>query len=201
MVFTMFRFVSIFVFGLMAVSAPVSAQDLPAAQSRANSVVQASGDTQRTDVTHDALRLTPDKSEIIDMPRNIGRVIIGNDSHINVLVDTPRRIVVVPHEPGATHFSVLDERGNNMMVRHVIVASPKSDYVRIRRNCGSAGAGCEPTSVYYCPDMCHSISVGGNPSGGAGPATISGGGVGGNGTNIGNLPPVSGTQFTVPDGQ
>ncbi|MBK7361953.1 MAG: hypothetical protein IPJ01_06550 [Micavibrio sp.] len=42
------------------------------------------------------------------------------------------------------------------MQRHVIVASPKEKYVRIRKSCASS-KGCQPTQVYYCPDMCHEI--------------------------------------------
>ena len=45
------------------------------------------------------------------------------------------------------------------MQRHVIVASPKQDYVRIKRTCQDEE--CQSTSVFYCPDMCHEIGLGG----------------------------------------
>lgn len=47
------------------------------------------------------------------------------------------------------------------MQRHVIVASPKEKYMRIRRSCaGSDDDTCQSTSVFYCPDMCHEIIMG-----------------------------------------
>lgn len=65
------------------------------------------------------------------------------------------------------------------MQRHVIVASPQEKYVRIRRSCASGEDGCQATSMFYCPDMCHEVQVNpetevqelpeaANPSGGGG---------------------------------
>lgn len=106
--------------------------------------------------THPALHMSPDKSELIRLPRAATSVVIGNPAHIAVLLDTPRLAVVVPRQPGATYFSVLDEDGDVIMQRHVLVAAPKKNYVRIRRSCGNS-EDCRPTSVYFCPDMCHEI--------------------------------------------
>lgn len=113
--------------------------------------------------THPALRLTPDKSELVRLDREASSVIVGNPAHATVMLDTPRLAVVIPREAGATYFTALDKAGNVIMQRHVIVAAPKKNYIRVRRNCnaaGSAGNGrtCEPTSVYFCPDMCHEIT-------------------------------------------
>lgn len=108
-------------------------------------------------ITHPPLRLTPDKSEIIRIPRAVGSVIIGNPTHLNILVDSTNMLVAVPRAPGASFFTVLDERGDIIMQRHVIVAAPTEKYVRIRRTCGENE--CQETSVYYCPDMCHEILI------------------------------------------
>lgn len=109
--------------------------------------------------THDALELTPDKSELIYLDEDVGSIIIGNPTHINVMADTSRSIVVVPRKPGATHFVILGKNGQVMMQRHVIVAAPTKDYVRIKRVCNDGGKTCEETSVFYCPDTCHEIGL------------------------------------------
>ncbi|MFA5593616.1 MAG: pilus assembly protein N-terminal domain-containing protein [Micavibrio sp.] len=115
--------------------------------------------------THPVLNLMPDKSELVRLDREASSVIVGNPSHIAVLLDSPRLAVVVPRASGATHFTILDKDGNVIMQRHAVVAAPKKNYVRIRRSCNATQGGnsrtnrdCQPTSVYFCPDMCHEIS-------------------------------------------
>ncbi len=109
--------------------------------------------------THPELRLTPDKSELIKLDKKAGSIIIGNPNHINILADSTTQLIVVPRVPGASYFTILDEDGNLLMQRHVIVAAPKEHYLRVRRNCSSKSGACAPKSVYYCPDMCHEITL------------------------------------------
>ncbi|NCC21508.1 MAG: hypothetical protein EOM26_03490 [Alphaproteobacteria bacterium] len=109
--------------------------------------------------THPPLRLTPDKSELVRLNADAASIIVGNPAHANVLLDSTRLLVVVPRTPGATHFTVLDAQGQVIMQRHVIVASPKERYIRLRRTCSMGGENCAQTSVYYCPDMCHEIAL------------------------------------------
>ena len=111
--------------------------------------------------THPALKLSPDKSELVRLDREASSVIVGNPEQVAVMLDTPRLAVVIPRAAGATYFTVLDKDGNVIMQRHVIVASPKKNYVRVRRSCANAaeGADCQPTSVYFCPDMCHEVNT------------------------------------------
>jgi len=109
--------------------------------------------------THPALKLTPDKSEIITLNNDAASIIIGNSKHLNIMTDSSKRLVIIPRAPGASHFTVLGHDGTIVMQRHVIVASPQKDYLRIRRNCAGAGDDCAPTSVYYCPDGCHEVSI------------------------------------------
>lgn len=109
--------------------------------------------------THPMLRLTPDKSELVTLDRNAISVIVGNPAHLSVLLDTPNTLVLVPRAPGATHFTVLDATGDVVMQRHVVVAAPKKNYVRVRRSCANGGEGCRATSVYFCPDICHEIDT------------------------------------------
>ena len=113
--------------------------------------------------SHPPLKLTPDKSELVRLTTEASSVIVGNPEHITVLLDTPKLAVVVPRKAGATYFTVLDKDQNVIMQRHVIVSSPQKNYVRIRRSCGAApkDSPCQPTSVYFCPDMCHEIGASG----------------------------------------
>lgn len=111
------------------------------------------------DATHPAIRLTPDRSELVRLDTEAGTVVVGNPAHLSVLIDTSKTLVLVPKMPGATHFTVLDGKGNLIMQRHVIVASPKEHYVRVRRSCAGASGDCKDTSVYYCPDMCHQVAI------------------------------------------
>ncbi|MGH1457113.1 MAG: pilus assembly protein N-terminal domain-containing protein [Alphaproteobacteria bacterium] len=107
--------------------------------------------------THPTVNLTPDKSELIHIEEEIGSIIIGSPAHINVLADSAHTLVIVPRKPGATHFSVLDKKGKILMQRHVIVAAPTEDYLRVKRTC--TDKDCEDTSIYYCPDMCHQVET------------------------------------------
>lgn len=111
--------------------------------------------------THPPVRLTPDKSELIRLDRKASTVLVGAPAHLNILPEGPNTLVLIPRAPGATYFTVLDEENKVIMQRHVIVASPKEKYVRIRKSCASS-KGCQPTQVYYCPDMCHEIILNDN---------------------------------------
>lgn len=145
--------------GLMALFCMAS----PAAQAQdllpPTSTTGAKGDTVLA--THPILRLTPEKSELLRLDRNAVSVVVGNPTHLSILMDTPKMLVLVPRAPGATHFTVLDQQGEVIMQRHVIIAAPKKNYIRIRRSCANAAddSGCQATSVYFCPDMCHEVDV------------------------------------------
>ncbi len=112
-------------------------------------------------VTHQPLRLTPDKSELIRLDEEAGSVILGNPEHATILAESATLLVVVPKKPGATYFTILSKDGSIVMQRHVIVGSPKENYVRVRKSCigtkAAADDSCNDTNVYYCPDMCHNI--------------------------------------------
>jgi hypothetical protein len=135
------------------------------AQQTSQGLMPASGATVSIDSsftaneqTHPPLRLTPDKSHIIELDKHISRVIIGNDVHLNLFMDTTSRVVAVPRSPGATHFTLIGADGSIVMQRHVVVASPQEKYVRVRETCMS-GSTCEPVRMFYCPGMCHEISI------------------------------------------
>lgn len=108
-------------------------------------------------MTHPILSLTPDRSEMIKLNSEAASVIVGNPNHVSVMLDTPDTLIVVPRAEGASHFTVLGKDGSILMQRHVIVGAAKDQYVRIRRSCNANDRDCKPTSVYFCPDMCHEV--------------------------------------------
>lgn len=110
------------------------------------------------DPTHPPLKITPDKSEIVRLDQDAGTVIVGNPNHISVLAENVRTLVLVAKNPGATYFTVLGKNGDVIMQRHVVVAKPGENYVRVRKACASSDDdNCQATQVFYCPDMCHEI--------------------------------------------
>jgi len=134
--------------------------DIPAGNANANA--DAASDAGLGEMTHPVLELTPDKSELVKLDQEAASVIVGNPNHVNVMLDTPDTLVVVPRAPGASYFSVVGKDGSIIMQRHVIVGggAHKENYVRIRRSCaGSSSTSCAETSVYYCPDTCHEVSL------------------------------------------
>ncbi len=150
----------------IAFSAPAYAQDggdiMPP---QATATSGASASLAPDDATHPPLRLTPDKSEMLRLSTDAASIVIGNESNVQILMDSPKRLIVVPREPGATFFTILDKEGGVIMQRHAIVASPKEKYLRIRRSCRTAGAACEETSIYYCPGICHDVKIQTNTNG------------------------------------
>lgn len=109
--------------------------------------------------THPPLKLTPDKSEILRLEKQAGSIIIGNPDNLSILADSAKTLVLVPKLPGATYVTILDTAGTVIMQRHIIVASPKERYIRIRKSCAGSGGDCQPTQVYFCPDSCHEVRV------------------------------------------
>ena len=127
---------------------------IPASAVPSDSLKSYEGET-----THAPMRLTPDKSELVRLDKNAASIIVGNPAHLSVLAESATTLVLVPRAPGATFMTVLDQNGDLIMARHVIVASPQKKYVRIRKSCSADAENCQNTQVYYCPDMCHEISI------------------------------------------
>lgn len=111
------------------------------------------------ETTEPILRLTPDKIHVIRLDRNAASVLVGNAKHLAAMTETPRQILLIPRAPGATEFRALDAHGKLIMARAVIVAAPQQDYVRVRRMCPKDDVKCQEYSVFYCPDMCHTVAT------------------------------------------
>ncbi len=139
------------------------------------------------------LRLTTNKDRIIRLDKDASSVIVNNPAHAVVMLDSPRLLIVMPRQPGATSFSVLDGDGNTILHKEIIVTNVQPQYVRIRRMCNGSDPTCVPNAYFYCPDGCYEVTAVGDasgnanitaPVGGAPPAPgsvpgVSGGGPGG----------------------
>ncbi len=132
----------------------------------ATSPVNNTDDGNAAEIT--PLRISPDKPEVIQLDREAVNILVGSEQHLRVVPDTNRTIVLIPKQPGSTYFKALDSEGKVIMQRHVIIGAPKSNYIRIRRACAGDDKDCKQYSIYYCPDMCHEVSVAGQ-EGGASP--------------------------------
>lgn len=155
---------------LLHSTVPAMAQEAVVDIIRADETPRLEKEYNAVSETHPPIRLTPDQSQIVRLDSPAGSVIIGNSAHLNILADSQNTLVLVPRAPGASHFTVLDRHSAIIMQRHVIVAGPQKEYIRIRQSCATADEGCQPVRMYYCPDMCHEIAI--NPEGEA-PATPS----------------------------
>lgn len=117
------------------------------------------------------LKISPDKPEIIKLDRDVVNILVGNEDTLKAIPDSKRTVILIPKAAGATYFKAIDADGKIIMQRHVIVGTSDNSnkYLRIRRACASGDTACKPYSVYYCPDMCHEVSMErGKSSGGYG---------------------------------
>lgn len=119
--------------------------------------------------TLQTLRLTPDETKVIQLESDAASIVVTNPNHASVALDSPRTLIVMPRQPGATTFKVLDSKGIPFYQAVVIVSSEtKSNYMRIRRICNPNDRACVPDAHYYCPDGCYAV----DPVTPTGPATI-----------------------------
>lgn len=107
------------------------------------------------------LRISPDKPEIIQLNEDAINILVGSEETLRAVPDTNRTIVLIPKKPGATFIKVTNADGKIILQRHIIVGAPEraNKYLRIRRACAGDDKTCKEFSVYYCPDMCHEVSV------------------------------------------
>ena len=105
------------------------------------------------------VRLTPDRTRILRLDQDAASVVVTNPRHAQVILETPRLLIIMPREPGATAFTVLDRQGQTILERSIIVSGAQQKYVRIRKSCaGSDDPSCAPSAYFYCPDGCYEVS-------------------------------------------
>lgn len=105
-----------------------------------------------------ALRLASNKDLLLRLDRDAATVIVNNPENVSIMLDSPRLLILMPRQPGATSFTVLSSGGDVIMQRDVIVSNVQSNYVRIRKMCSGADTSCLPASYYYCPDGCYEVT-------------------------------------------
>lgn len=105
------------------------------------------------------LRLTPDRTHIVRLEQDAASVIVANPMHAVVMLDSPRLLVVMPRQPGATTFTVLNSAGNVILEQDVVISGAQQHYVRVRRMCDANDRSCTPNSYFYCPDGCYEVST------------------------------------------
>lgn len=141
-------------------------------------------------LSDDTLRLTTNKDKLIRLDQDASSVIVNNPLHAEVMLDSPRLLIVMPRQPGATSFSVLDADGHTILHKEIIVTNVQPNYVRIRRMCAGSDGGCVPSSYFYCPDGCYEVTaVGEAGSGNAPPAPAAPARAGGDGNDGNQLAP------------
>lgn len=115
------------------------------------------------------LLLTPAKAEILRLPMEAGAVIVGNPDYISAILDSPQLLVLVPQREGATSLTVLDQRGNTIVNRDILISANSLGHVKITRGC-RAGEDCQAPEILRCFGKCITISAsegGTSPSGAA----------------------------------
>ena len=105
------------------------------------------------------LRLTMNKNRIVYLEQDATSVIVNNPDHATVILDNPRMLIIVPHQPGATSMTVLNDAGNTILQQDIIVTNVQPKYVRIRRICGGSDTSCVAATYSYCPDGCYEVSA------------------------------------------
>lgn len=129
------------------------ASDTSGTASSASAGTTAAGDDNN-------IRLTPDKTRILILDQDAASILVTNPAHAEVVLESPRKIIILPRTPGTTGLSILDAQGQPIMDRNIIVTGAQQNYVRIRRSCaGARSGGCVPDAYYYCPDGCYEIST------------------------------------------
>lgn len=106
------------------------------------------------------LNVAPDKPEILRLNEEASSVIVGSPKYASVTLDSPTTLLIMPRAQGSTSLTILNKKGEIIMERRLIVGGPQDNYVRIRRACSAAMAGCVPSQLYYCPDGCSEVSLG-----------------------------------------
>lgn len=107
----------------------------------------------------DAIRLTPDRTEVVRLEQDAASVVVTNPAHAQIMLETPRLLLVMPRTPGSTSLFVLDKNGNSIFERDIIVSGNTKPYVRIRKSCNDNSTNCNTDSYFYCPDGCYEVST------------------------------------------
>ena len=105
-----------------------------------------------------AIQLAPGRAQVVPLPADAGAVVVGNPANLTAMLDTPRTMILVPHQPGLTSLTVLDRRGEMMLNSDIVVTAKQSGSVNVVRSCTEDSKGCKPVTTFYCGAGCIEIT-------------------------------------------
>lgn len=104
------------------------------------------------------IRITADKPAIISLNEEAASVVVGNPAHATAVLDNAHTLIINPLQPGATSLIVLNEKGQPILEKQLLINPPAKSYMRINRVCNAAtGSNCQATSMYYCAEGCYEM--------------------------------------------
>ena len=104
-----------------------------------------------------AIQLAPGRAQVVPLPDDAGAVVVGNPAHLTAMLDTPRTMILVPHQPGLTSLTVLDRSGGTMLARDIVVSARQPGSLNVVRSCSDNDKGCKPVTTFYCGAGCVEI--------------------------------------------
>ena len=131
----------------------------PAVAGTSSATSQATSSNAARIKPRDAIRLTPDRTEVVRLEQDAASVVVTNPAHAQVMLETPRLLLVMPRQPGSTSLFVLDKNGNSIFERDIIISGSTKPYVRIRKSCNDNSSNCAADSYFYCPDGCYEVGT------------------------------------------
>lgn len=96
------------------------------------------------ETTQDAVIVTVDRAKLFRIARPAATVIIGNPSIADATVEDERTLVLTGRSFGVTNIIILDEAGEPIADRTIIVRSHEANTVRIYRRASRETLACAP---------------------------------------------------------
>ena len=106
-----------------------------------------------------AIQLAPGRAQVVPLPADAGAVVVGNPANLTAMLDTPRTMILVPHQPGITSLTVLDRKGETMLASDIVVSARQPGSLNIVRSCIGEAKDCKPVTTFYCGAGCVEITA------------------------------------------
>src|SRR5690606_19607384 len=95
--------------------------DSPIGTDTTNTVESDFTQTDSRTAQNQSIRLTLDETRLVRLERDAASVIVTNPAHAQVLLDSPRTLIVMPRLPGTTALHVLDPQGETVLQTNIII--------------------------------------------------------------------------------
>jgi hypothetical protein len=103
------------------------------------------------------IQLAPGRAQVVPLPDDAGAVVVGNPAHLTAMLDTPRTMILVPHQPGLTSLTVLDRSGRTMLATDIVVSARQPGSLNVVRSCVDGDKNCKAVTTFYCGAGCVEI--------------------------------------------